>query len=77
MMQKTWQMTETLAHGYSSERTQWELSNKYQHDSLSIGRDKNANFQAFIYKYMAPKLESLYIKYQILGFNVLVKIGLQ
>ena len=26
---------------------------------------------------MAPKLESLYTKYQILGFNVLVKIGLQ
>ena len=46
-------MTETLAHGYSSESTQQELSNEYQHDrvfskslpscalderSLSIGR---------------------------------------
>ena len=25
-------MTETLAHGYSSENTQRELSNEYQHD---------------------------------------------
>ena len=31
MMQKTWKMTETLAHGYSSESTQLELSNEYQH----------------------------------------------
>ena len=23
-------MNETLAHGYSSEKTQWELSNEYQ-----------------------------------------------
>ena len=30
-MQKSWEMTETLAYGYSSESTQWELSNKYQH----------------------------------------------
>ena len=27
-------MTETLAHGYSSESTQWELSNGYQHDRV-------------------------------------------
>ena len=27
-------MIETLAHGYSSEITQQELSNKYQHDGL-------------------------------------------
>ena len=32
MMQTTFKMTETLAHGYSSESTQWELSNEYQHD---------------------------------------------
>ena len=44
-------MTKTLAYGYSSESSQWELSNEYQHDSpeplrhcaldensLSIGR---------------------------------------
>ena len=29
-------MTETLAHGYSSERTQSELSNEYQHDRVYI-----------------------------------------
>ena len=34
VMQKTWKMTETLSHGYSSERTQRELSNEYQHDTV-------------------------------------------
>ena len=29
-------MTETLAHGYSSERTQRELSNEYQYDKVSM-----------------------------------------
>ena len=29
-------MTETLAHGYSSESTQRELSNEYQHDRVSM-----------------------------------------
>ena len=27
---------ETLAHGYSSESTQWELSNEYQHDRVKL-----------------------------------------
>ena len=31
MMQKNWKMTETLAHGYSSESAQRKLSNEYQH----------------------------------------------
>ena len=34
IMQKTWKMTETLAYEYSSESTQWELSNEYQHDRV-------------------------------------------
>ena len=34
MMQKSWKMTETLASGYSSESTQWKLSNEYQHDRV-------------------------------------------
>ena len=36
MMQKNKQkkMTETLAHGYSSESTQWELFNEYQHNRV-------------------------------------------
>ena len=32
--QITWKITETLAHGYSSESTQKELSNEYQHDRV-------------------------------------------
>ena len=27
-------MIEILSHGYSSESTQWELSNEYKHDSV-------------------------------------------
>ena len=34
MMQRTWKMIETLAHGHSSESTQRELSNEYQHDRV-------------------------------------------
>ena len=29
-------MTETLAHGYSSDSTQRELSNEYQHDRVKM-----------------------------------------
>ena len=36
MMQKCRKMTEILAIGYSSESTQRELSNKYQHDRVEI-----------------------------------------
>ena len=36
MMQKTWKMIETLANEYSSESSQWELSNEYQHDRVSM-----------------------------------------
>ena len=33
MMQKSWKVTETLAHGYISDSgSQWELSSEYQHD---------------------------------------------
>ena len=31
MMQNSWKITETLAFGYSTKITQWELSNEYQH----------------------------------------------
>ena len=34
MMQKPVKMTETLANGYSSESSQGELSNEYQHDRV-------------------------------------------
>ena len=35
-MQKSCKMTETLAYGYSSESTQLELSNEYQHDRVKM-----------------------------------------
>ena len=31
---KNFKMTETMAYGYSSERTQRELSNDYQHERV-------------------------------------------
>ena len=34
IMHKTWEMTETLANGYSYESTHQELSNEYQHDRV-------------------------------------------
>ena len=36
MMQKTLKMTETLAYGHSSESTQWDPSNEYQHDRVQM-----------------------------------------
>ena len=35
--EKTRKVTETLAHGYSSESTQWELSNEYQYYRVKTG----------------------------------------
>ena len=34
MMQKPWKINETLAHRYSYESMQQELSNEYQHDMV-------------------------------------------
>ena len=34
MMQKNLKITQTLAHGYSSESIRQELSNEYQHDRI-------------------------------------------
>ena len=36
MTQKIWKMAETLAHGYSSESTQRELSYEYPHDLVMM-----------------------------------------
>ena len=36
IMQKSWKMIETLAHGYSSESTQQELSNEQLHDRVQM-----------------------------------------
>ena len=35
IMEKSWKITETLAHGYSFEIAQRKLSNEYQHDRVS------------------------------------------
>ena len=36
MLKISWKITETLGNGYSSESTQRELSNEYQHDRVLI-----------------------------------------
>ena len=36
MIKKKSKIIETLAHGYSTEGTQWELSNGYQHDRVQM-----------------------------------------
>ena len=36
MMQKNFKMTETVAYGYSTESTQWELSNDYQYYRMEM-----------------------------------------
>ena len=33
---KIWKIAETLTYGYSSESTQWELSDEYQHDRVEM-----------------------------------------
>ena len=38
---KKLKITETLANGYSFERTQRELSNEYQHDRVKMGFQKS------------------------------------
>ena len=41
-------MTETLAYGYSSESTLWELSNEYQHDRVQMAfNNLYISFSAF------------------------------
>ena len=41
MMQKNLKMIETLAHGYSSESTQQELFNEYQHDRFRFSKNRS------------------------------------
>ena len=50
-------ITETMAHGYSSESTQQELSNEYQHDRVKMFFK---NLCAFVtWKKVASALEGL------------------
>ena len=55
MMQKSWTYTETLANGYSSESTQWELSNEYQHDRLWIFFENRCIFVIWMNEALALK----------------------
>ena len=51
MMTETLKITETLAHGYSSESTQRELSNGYPYDSASerVKRDRSCSNRRELY----------------------------
>ena len=60
-------MTETLANGYSSEGTQRELSNEYQHDRIKMVFE-NICVLVFWTK-VASALEGLMVKY---GKNVVI-----
>ena len=62
-MQNNEKMTEALANGYSSESTQCELSNEYQHDRVSVMWTK-----------VAPALEGLS---QLDDVEIIVVPGLQ
>ena len=50
-------MTETLAHGYSSESTERELSNEYQHDRVWVFFKKMCVF--VLWMKVASALEGL------------------
>ena len=56
---KSWKLTETLVHGYSSKRTQWELSNEYQHDTQKSLRHCRWTKEAWALEglmHVAPKM---------------------
>ena len=58
-------MTKTLANGYSSESTQRELSNEYQHDSVLIVFKDFCILVSWTKVASAPKMLR---KYVLLGF---------
>ena len=60
-------MTETLANGYSSESTRWELSNEYKHDKVKMVYMKLCVFM--LTKKVASALEGL-----ILIFSAMMKL---
>ena len=51
MMHKTGKVIKTLANGYSSESSQWELSYEYQHDKVWMV----FKILAFLHKMMQKK----------------------
>ena len=48
VMPKTSKMIDTLAHGYSSENTQLELSNEYQHGRVLMVLKKSLHTCALV-----------------------------
>ena len=50
-------MPEALAHGYPSESTQQELSNKYQHEEVLKSVFKNHYYILVLWTKVAPALE--------------------
>ena len=63
ILQKTWKMTKSHANGYSSESTQQELSNEYQHDRVWMVF-KNI-FVIVLWTKVALSLEGLRKKFDI------------
>ena len=59
-MQKTWEISETLAHLYSSESTQQELLNEYQYDRVKMV-SKNPCILVLLTK-LASALEGLRVE---------------
>ena len=61
-------MTETLAHGYSSEKTQRELSNEYQHDDTVKMFFKNLRVLVLLTK-VASALEGLRVFFSRVSYH--------
>ena len=70
MMRKKLKMTETLANGYSSECTQRELSNEYQHDRVKIVCKSLCGH--VLWTNVASKLEELIIQVMKLDKIVII-----
>ena len=60
-------MTESLAHGYSSESSQRELSNEYQHDRVYslAAKSKNVTFDGKICYKLPSMLNHIFIRWAI------------
>ena len=73
MTQKSWEMTETLAYGYSSESTQWDLSNEYQHDRVLMVY-KNLCMLVFLTK-VASNAGLINVEYESQAPSIYHRIG--
>ena len=69
MVQKSWNMIETLAHEHSSKNAQWELSKAYQHDRVKIKMVFKSLWVIVLWRKVALVLEGL-IKKSILDISM-------